>query len=163
MKLANKVIIITGASKGLGVSMAEECAREGARVVMAARSQKELDALAEKIRSNGGEAEAVVTDMSRPDAIENLVRQAVARFGQIDGLVNNAGVNYVKPFLEVDLKEWQRVLDVDLTGSFLLTQLCARQMKSQGGGGPGRGPRGVLSFHQPAGASAPDRAFSGNH
>lgn len=135
MKLANKVIIITGASKGLGVSMAEECAREGARVVLAARSQKELDALAEKIRSTGGEAEAVVTDMSRPDAIENLVRQAVARFGQIDGLVNNAGVNYVKPFLEVDLKEWQRVLDVDLTGSFLLTQLCARQMKSRGGGG----------------------------
>ena len=135
MKLANKVIIITGASKGLGVSMAEECAREGARVVLAARSQKELDAVAEKIRSTGGEAEAVVTDMSRPAAIENLVRQAVARFGQIDGLVNNAGVNYVKPFLEVDLKEWQRVLDVDLTGSFLLTQLCARQMKSQGGGG----------------------------
>ena len=93
MKLANKVIIITGASKGLGVSMAEECAREGARVVLAARSQKELDALAEKIRSSGSEAEAVVTDMSRPAAIENLVRQAVARFGQIDGLVNNAGVN----------------------------------------------------------------------
>ena len=132
MKLANKVIIITGASKGLGISMAEECAREGAKVVLAARSQKELDAVAETIRSAGGEAEAVPTDMSQPDAIENLVRQAVARFGRIDGLVNNAGVNYVKPFLEVDLKEWQRVLDVDLTGSFILTQLCARQIKSQG-------------------------------
>ena len=131
MKLTNKVIIITGASKGLGIAMAEGCAREGAKVVLAARSQKELDAVAAKIRSAGGEAEAVVTDMSQPEAIENLVQQAVARFGRIDGLVNNAGVNYVKPFLEVDLKEWQRVLDVDLTGSFFLTQLCARQIKAQ--------------------------------
>ncbi len=135
MKLTNKVIIITGASKGLGVSMAEECAREGASVVLAARSQKELNALAEIIRSSGGEAEVVVTDMSQPNAIENLVRKALARFGRIDGLINNAGLNYVKPFLEVDLQEWRRVLDVDLTGSFFLTQLCALQMQAQGGGG----------------------------
>lgn len=132
MKLQNKTIIITGASKGLGVAMAEECARDGAKVVLAARSQKELEALAAKIRSNGGEAEAVVTDMSRPDQLEALVDTAVKRFGRIDGLVNNAGVNYVKPFLEIDPKEWQRVLDVDLTGSFILTQLCAREMHKAG-------------------------------
>ena len=135
MKLANKVIIITGASKGLGVAMAEECAKEGAKVVLAARSEKELDALAEKIRSTGGEAEAVVTDMSRPEQLEALVAFAVKRFGRIDGLVNNAGVNYVKPFLEIDPKEWQRVLDVDLTGSFILTQLCAREMHKAGRSG----------------------------
>lgn len=135
MKLKNKVIIITGASKGLGVSMAEGCAREGAHVVLAARSQQELDSVALRIRGTGGEAEAVAADMSIPDHLDNLVQQTVARFGRIDGLVNNAGVNYVKPFLEVDRREWQRVLDVDLTGSFILTQLCARQMKAQGGGG----------------------------
>lgn len=135
MKLENKVIIITGASKGLGVAMAEECAREGAKVVLAARSQPELEAVAEKIRSTGAEAEVALTDMSVPEQLENLVARAVARFGRIDGLVNNAGVNYVKPFLEVDLQEWRRVLDIDLTGSFLLTQLCARQMKQQGNGG----------------------------
>jgi NAD(P)-dependent dehydrogenase (short-subunit alcohol dehydrogenase family) len=132
MKLQNKTIIITGASKGLGVAMAEECAKEGAKVVLAARSQKELEALAAKIRSNGGEAEAVVTDMSRPEQLEALVDMAVKRFGRIDGLVNNAGVNYVKPFLEIDPKEWQRVLDVVLTGSFILTQLCAREMHKAG-------------------------------
>ncbi|MCX6970725.1 MAG: SDR family NAD(P)-dependent oxidoreductase [Verrucomicrobia bacterium] len=135
MKLQNKVIIITGASKGLGVAMAEECAREGANVVIAARSKPELDSVAKRIAANGGKVEVVVTDMSNPAHLEALVGCSVARFGRIDGLINNAGVNYVKPFLEVDLKEWQRVLDVDLTGSFLLTQICARQMKSQGGGG----------------------------
>ena len=135
MKLKNKVIVITGASKGLGVSMAEICAAEGAKVVLAARSRKQLEAVAECICAAGGETEAVPTDMSQPEQIENLVARALARFGRIDGLVNNAGVNYVKPFLEVDLKEWRRVLDVDLTGSFLLTQLCARQMKKQGTSG----------------------------
>jgi len=134
-KLQEKTIIITGAGRGLGVSMAEECAREGARVVLAARSQKSLDAVAEKIRAAGGQAISVVTDVSQPDQLENLVRLAVDRFGAIHGLINNAGVNYVKPFLDVDLAEWRRVLDVDLTGSFLLTQLCARQMVRQGTGG----------------------------
>lgn len=132
MKLKNKVVIITGASKGLGVSMAGGCAREGAKVVLAARSKPQLETVAERIRAAGSEVEVVPTDMSRPEQLDALVARAVERFGRIDGLINNAGVNYVKPFLEVDLKEWQRTLDVDLTGSFLLTQLCARQMKAQG-------------------------------
>lgn len=135
MKLTNKVIIITGASKGLGVSMAETCSREGAKIVLAARSKKDLDSVADRIIASGGEAEVVVTDMSKPSEVETLVQRSVSCFGRVDGLINNAGVNYVKPFLEVDFKEWQRVLDVDLTGSFLLTQLCARQMAEQGGGG----------------------------
>ena len=135
MRLQNKVIIITGASKGLGVAMAEECAREGASVVIAARSKTELDAVAQRITANGGKVETVVTDMRNPAQVEALVGRSVGRFGRIDGLINNAGVNYVKPFLEVDLEEWRRVLDVDLTGSFLLTQLCARQIVKQGGGG----------------------------
>jgi short-subunit dehydrogenase len=161
MKLANKVIIITGASKGLGVSMAEECAREGARVVLAARSQTELDAVAEKIRSNGGEAVAVVTDMSRSDSVENLVRHGIAHFGRIDGLINNAGVNYVKPFLEIDQHEWQRVLDVDLTGSFQLTQLCARQMQKQGGEGSIVQIASVHTHASVAGAAPYDAAKMG--
>lgn len=135
MKLQNKTIIITGASKGLGVSMAETCAREGARVVIAARSQPELENVAANIRAQGGTVEAVAADMSRPADLDNLVAKTLAAFGRIDGLINNAGVNYVKPFLEIDPKEWQRVLDVDLTGSFLLTQLCARAMHKARHGG----------------------------
>jgi NAD(P)-dependent dehydrogenase (short-subunit alcohol dehydrogenase family) len=135
MRLANKVIIITGASKGLGVSMSETCAREGAKVVLAARSKPELETVAKRIRAAGGAVEVVPTDMSKPDQLESLVSHAVKCFGRIDGLINNAGVNYVKPFLEIDPIEWQHVLTVDLTGSFLLTQFCARHMARQGGGG----------------------------
>ena len=135
MKLQQKVIIITGASKGLGVSMAETCSREGANVVLAARSKPQLEAVAERILQSGGEVETVPTDMSCPEQLDALVARTVERFGRIDGLINNAGVNYVKPFLEIDPAEWRRVLDVDLTGSFLLTQLCARRMAHQGRGG----------------------------
>jgi NAD(P)-dependent dehydrogenase (short-subunit alcohol dehydrogenase family) len=135
MKLQNKVIIITGASKGLGVSMAETCAREGAKVVLAARSESQLETVAGRIRAAGGEVEVAPTDMSRPEQLDALVARAVKRFGRIDGLINNAGVNYVKPFLEIDPAEWRRVLDVDLTGSFLLTQQCARAMHKAGHGG----------------------------
>jgi NAD(P)-dependent dehydrogenase (short-subunit alcohol dehydrogenase family) len=135
MKLQDKVIIITGASKGLGVSMAEACAREGAKVVITARTLPELEAVVARIQAGGGAVEPVQADMSRPAELQTLVAQTLARFGRIDGLINNAGINYVKPFLDIDPAEWQRVLDVDLTGSFLLTQLCARQMKAQGTGG----------------------------
>jgi NAD(P)-dependent dehydrogenase (short-subunit alcohol dehydrogenase family) len=135
MKLQNKTIIVTGASKGLGVSMAEECAREGARVVITARSLAELAAVADKIRSRGGQVEPVQADMARPEELEALVARTLEVFGGIDGLINNAGVNYVKPFLEIDPREWQRVLDVDLNGAFRLTQLCAREMHRAGHGG----------------------------
>lgn len=135
MKLQNKTIIITGASKGLGVCMAETCAREGAKVVIAARSKPQLESVAERIRAAGGEVEVVPTDMGQLDQLDALVARTVERFGRIDGLINNAGVNYVKPFLEIDPAEWRRVLDVDLTGSFLLTQLCAREMHKAGHGG----------------------------
>lgn len=160
-RLANKVIIITGASKGLGVSMVETCAAEGARVVLAARSQPQLEALADRIRADGGDALAVVTDMSRPADLEQLVNQTLARFGRIDGLINNAGVNYVKPFLEIDPAEWQSVLDVDLTGSFLLTQLCARRMHKQGGGGSIVQIASVHTHASLAGAAAYDAAKCG--
>lgn len=135
MKLKNKIIIITGASKGLGVDMAKVCAAEGAKVVCAARGQSALEKVVQSIRANDGEAISVVCDMSQPQDLEALVQKTIETYGRIDGLINNAGVNYVKPFLEIDPAEWQRVLDVDLTGSFLLTQLCARHMHAQGDGG----------------------------
>jgi NAD(P)-dependent dehydrogenase (short-subunit alcohol dehydrogenase family) len=135
MRLADKVVIITGASKGLGVAMAEQCAREGAKVVLAARSLPELETVAARITDAGGQVAAIAADLSSPPDLEALAAHALATFGRIDGLINNAGVNYVKPFLEIEPEEWRHVLAVDLTGSFLLTQLCARQMHRQGTGG----------------------------
>ena len=129
--LTNRVVVVTGASRGLGTAIAKGCADAGARVVLAARNAAELEALAAQIEAAGGTALAVPTDVSKLDDLRRLCDAAVARFGRIDGLVNNAGVNYVKPVLEVTEEEWDRVLDVDLKGSFFLTQFVARQMVAQ--------------------------------
>jgi NAD(P)-dependent dehydrogenase (short-subunit alcohol dehydrogenase family) len=129
--LASRVVIVTGAARGLGRAIATGCAAAGAKVVLADREAAEAEAVATELRAAGGEALAVPTDVSRLDDLRRLCDAAVARFGRIDGLVNNAGVNYVKPVLEVTEEEWDRVLDVDLKGSFFLTQFVARQMVAQ--------------------------------
>ena len=129
--LANRVVVVTGASRGLGTAIAKGCADAGARVVLAARNAAELGMLAAQIEAAGGTALAVPTDVSKLDDLRRLCDAAVAQFGRIDGLVNNAGVNYVKPVLEVTEEEWDRVLDIDLKGSFFLTQFVARQMVAQ--------------------------------
>lgn len=131
MKLKDKVIIITGASKGLGVAMAEYCAAEGAKVVCAARTREALQAVVAGIEKNGGTARGVVCDVSKLTDLRHLVEEAVTHFGAVHGLINNAGVNFVKPFLDVSEAEWNRVIDVDLKGAFFLTQLCAQQMLRQ--------------------------------
>lgn len=131
MLLKDKVVIVTGASKGLGVSMATVCAQEGANVVVAARSKELLDGVAAKIEKDGGKAIAVRCDMLDLANLQAVVDETVKAFGRIDGLINNAGVNFVKPFLETTEKEWDHIIDVDLKGSFFLAQLCARQMAEQ--------------------------------
>ena len=131
MQLKDKVVIVTGASKGLGVSMARRCAMEGAKVVLAARSMSQLEALAGEIRKAGFAAKAVACDMSKISDIENLVKESVSAFGRVDGLINNAGVNFVKPFVETTEAEWDHIMNVDLKGTFFLTQFVARQMLKQ--------------------------------
>jgi len=129
--LKDKVIIVTGASKGLGVAIAKGCASQGARVVLAARSVDKLDAVKADIEVAGGEALAVRCDVADLANLQQVVDQTIAAFGRIDGLVNNAGVNFVKSFLETDEREWDHIMDVDLKGSFFLSQYCARQMVKQ--------------------------------
>jgi NAD(P)-dependent dehydrogenase (short-subunit alcohol dehydrogenase family) len=124
-------VIVTGAARGLGRAIATRSAEAGARVVLADREAAEGEAVAAEIVAAGGVAIAVATDVSRLSDLERLCEAAVARFGRIDGLVNNAGVNFVKPVLEVTEAEWDRVLDIDLKGSFFLTQFAARQMVAQ--------------------------------
>ncbi len=162
MLLKDRVVIITGASKGLGVGIAEMCAAEGARVVLAARSFDRLAELAAAIRAGGGVAHPVRCDVGRLDDLRSLVGETVATFGRIDGLVNNAGVNYVKPFLETTEEDWERVISIDLKGSFFLTQMVAQQMVRQA-------PRGgaivqiasVHTYASVAGASPYDAAKHG--
>jgi NAD(P)-dependent dehydrogenase (short-subunit alcohol dehydrogenase family) len=129
--LVDRVVIVTGAAHGLGRAIATRSAEAGARVVLADREADAAEAAAAQLRAAGDEALSVTTDVSRLADLERLCETAVARFGRIDGLVNNAGVNFVKPVLEVTEAEWDRVLDTDLKGSFFLTQFAARQMVAQ--------------------------------
>ncbi len=129
--LADRVVIVTGAARGLGRAIAHGCAKAGASVVVADREAAENKVVAAEIGAAGGVALAFTTDVSRLADLEALCVATVARFGRIDGLVNNAGVNFVKPILDVTETEWDRVLDIHLKGSFFLTQYAARQMLSQ--------------------------------
>jgi NAD(P)-dependent dehydrogenase (short-subunit alcohol dehydrogenase family) len=127
--LKGKTIIVTGAGGGLGESIARVCHREQANVIIA---DIRGDAAQRVARSLGGpKARAVQCDVSRDADLKHLVDFAVQEFKRIDGLVNNAGVNFAKPFLKTTRDEWQRVIDIDLSGVFLLTQRVCRQMIRQ--------------------------------
>lgn len=128
MLLKDKTIVVTGAAGGLGEAIARVCHREGANVVVA---DLRGDGAAAVARSLGDGAFSVACDMRRDDDLARLVEQASARFGRIDGLVNNAGVNFVKPFLDTTAEEWESVIAVDLRGVFFLTQLVCRRFLAQ--------------------------------
>lgn len=132
MKLQGKVAIVTGATKGIGAAVAQEYAREGARVVLAGRTADLGEAVAQGIREWGGEAVFVSCDVSRRADVERLVQAAVDRFGQIDIVVNNAGVNHSANFLDITDEDWDWVMNVDVKGSFMLAQSAARVMVAQG-------------------------------
>lgn len=129
-----KVAIITGAGQGIGREIAMAMAREGALVVIAERNKEKADQVAAEIVSTAGTAIAAQVDVSDADQVEELVRQTLEVFGRIDVLVNNAGIGHVKPFLSINLEEWNHVLAVNLTGQFLCAQAVARVMAIQGGG-----------------------------
>ena len=133
MLLSRKVIIVTGAGGGLGEGIARVCHREGARVMIADLRE---DAVKRVAQSLGESASAIYCDVGQDSDLRRLVEATVEKFGRIDGLVNNAGVNFVKPFLETTPDDWEAVTRVDLRGVFFLTQMVCRQMlKQQPGGG----------------------------
>ena len=133
MLLRNKTVIVTGAGGGLGEGIARVCHREGARVMMADLRE---DAAKRVAQSLGASASAIYCDVGQDSDLRRLVEATVEKFGRIDGLVNNAGVNFVKPFLDTTPDDWEAVTRVDLRGVFFLTQMVCRQMlKQQPGGG----------------------------
>lgn len=130
MLLRNKIVVITGAAKGLGAAIAKKCAMAGATLVLADRLYNRVLSSKRK-RSPGTQSMSVPCDVSNLADLRRLVDLAVARFGRIDGLVNNAGVNFAKPFLQVKERDFDHVIGVDLKGAFFLTQYCAQQMRKQ--------------------------------
>jgi short-subunit dehydrogenase len=122
VSLAGEVAIVTGASSGIGAATARELGRRGAAVVLAARRQRELEAQADEIRRSGGQALAVPTDVSDPAAVGLLVCEAVASFGCVDVLVNNAGAGWTRAFAASPSERIIDLLEVNLVGAILLTR-----------------------------------------
>ena len=120
MKLEGKVAIVTGSGRGIGRAIAEMFAREGAKVVVTARTEREIEDVAHQIRTLGGEALSVQTDIAKDDDVVRLVERTIRAFGQVDVLVNNAAANH-PPIDVVDMtpETWRYVTDVNLNGPFL--------------------------------------------
>ncbi|MBO9713587.1 SDR family oxidoreductase [Sphingomonas sp.] len=132
--LKDRVVVVTGASSGIGEACGEAFAERGAKVVLAARRAERLDGLVAKIEAAGGEALAVTTDVTDETAVAALFDRAMARFGRVDVLVNNAGIADSTPIEQTELALWHRVIDTNLTSAFLCAREAFRVMKPQGHG-----------------------------
>ncbi len=135
MRLENKVAIVTGAARGIGLAIARRFAAEGARVVVADINQEGGSAAAEAIEADGGAARFVACDVGDARQAVALVAAAVEAYGGLDVCVNNAGIISAAGFLEIEEDDFDRVLRTNLKGSFLVGQAAARHMVEAGGGG----------------------------
>ena len=133
--LSGKVAVITGASRGIGLAIAEAFSGAGARVVLSSRTQEDLDDAAHKIESAGGEALAVAAHAGDPDAVKTLVDQTLETYGGVDILVNNAGTNpHFGPILTAEDSHWDKILEINLKGYFHMIKACVGSMRERGGG-----------------------------
>ena len=134
-RLDGKVAIVTGGSRGIGKEIAVGLAEQGARLALASRKQEALDAVAEEIREKGSQCLAMACHMGKPDQIKSLFDKVVETYGTVDILVNNAATNpYFGPLVDAPEEAWNKTLDVNLKGPFLMTQAAARIMMQKGGG-----------------------------
>jgi 3-oxoacyl-[acyl-carrier protein] reductase len=134
-RLADETAVVTGSSSGIGAAIAKKFADEGANVVTNSRELGRAETTATEITDAGGTATAVEADISDPDDARHLVERAVAAYGSLDIIINNAGITIVKPVMEMEPQEWQDVIDVNLSGVFYSAQAAGRQMIEQGSGG----------------------------
>lgn len=132
--LTGKVAIVTGGGKGIGKAIALGLAESRAQIVVAARTEADLVAVADEILSKGGEAVAKVTDLTESDQIEELVETAVKSFGKVDILVNNAARSFLRPLLDFREDGFDKIFDTNVKGTFLLSRAAARVMMQHGGG-----------------------------
>ena len=146
MRLKDKVALVTGANSGIGRAIAERFAAEGAHVAVNHLDRPDVkdlvttaigvnDAAKAEVAAFATESIEVAGDVSKREDVERMVGQIVAKFGRLDIAVSNAGIEFKKPFLDVGDDEWNKVMAVNLFGSYLVSQVSARQMVKQGGGG----------------------------
>ncbi|MGA2989746.1 MAG: 3-oxoacyl-ACP reductase FabG [Candidatus Korobacteraceae bacterium] len=134
MRLKDKAAIVTGAGRGIGRGIALKLAREGAKVVVADVIEANARTVAEEIKQAGGKALGVKADISSKPEVEALFAKAAAEFGPIDILVNNAGINRDAALHKMTDEQWDKVIAVNLTGTFYCLRLAAQQMRERGYG-----------------------------
>ncbi len=131
---ASRVVMVTGGGSGIGRCTAHELARLGAHVVLVGRNLEKLQATADEIVADGGRASFHACDIRNEAGVQAMVADAVQAHGRIDGLVNNAGGQYITPLEKISAKGWQAVIDTNLTGGFLVARECYLQsMQAHGG------------------------------
>ena len=128
-RLDDKVAIVTGASSGLGVAFAHALAEAGADVVLGARRTNKLESVADSVRTTGQRVHTVQTDVADPDQCQRLVDEAMATFGRVDILINNAGIGTAVPATRETPEQFRSVIDVNLNGSYWMAQACGRVMQ----------------------------------
>jgi NAD(P)-dependent dehydrogenase (short-subunit alcohol dehydrogenase family) len=133
-RVEGHVIIVTGASQGIGRGIAVACSRKGASVVLAARTEAKVSDVADEIRAQGGDALAIPTDVTDEAQVARLVERTLDRYGRIDGLVNSAGVAPLAPIAQTSLQMWERTMAVNVTGTFLCCRAVWTPMVERGGG-----------------------------
>jgi len=134
MRLKEKVAIITGGGRGIGKAIALGFANQGAHIVVAARTESEVISVAEKINELGRDSLGIVCDISDENQVKNLMDMTIQHFRKIDVLINNAGIGSMRPVYATSLESFEKVLKVNLTGTFLCTKHVWQPMKNSGGG-----------------------------
>src|SRR5438067_9282608 len=132
--IADKVVVITGASSGIGEATARLLAGNGAKVVLGARRKDRIDALVNEITTRGGSALGFETDVMKRDDVDTLVRGAIDRHGRIDVIVNNAGIMPIAPVAALKVEEWDRMIDVNIKGLLYGVAAVLPQMLKQKSG-----------------------------
>lgn len=130
-RVADKVAVVTGGSKGLGQAIACGLGEAGAKVVVTSRTKKMIEETAKRIVDAGGEAFAVPVDVSDEESIELMIRQVVDKYGRVDILVNNAGIAPMKRTVDLTVADWNGVMDTNLKAAFLLSRAVAAGMLKQ--------------------------------
>lgn len=133
-RFQDKVVIVTGASRGIGRGIANLFAKEGAKLVLVGRDTEQLEVVKQTIESMGEQAIWVKGDVSNPEDMGRMVERALQQYEKVDILCHNSGIYPHARLENMTLEEWQKVIDVNLTGTFLAVKACIPTMKSQGGG-----------------------------
>ncbi|MDR6884155.1 SDR family NAD(P)-dependent oxidoreductase [Bacillus sp. 3255] len=135
MRLKEKVTLITGGAHGIGRAISRRFAREGAKVAIADNEAEALEEAGGLLRAEGAEVLAVVTDVQCKSQVDAMIDQVTARWGRLDVVVNNAGICRPSRFLEMTEEDWDRHMNVNLKGAFLVSQRAAKEMVRKGAGG----------------------------